>query len=76
MTGYKNFTVNGGMDPRHQELTEDAEARLHDYTRHLFESMGDKRHFIFASSCNTSPLTPWENLIYFRDAAREHGRIG
>ena len=71
---YKNFTVNGGMDAPHQEITQDAEQRLHDYTRTLFESMGDKRHFIFASSCNTSPLTPWKNLVTFRDAAREYGR--
>ena len=74
LVGYENFTVNGGMDATHQEIEDDAEARLHEYTRTLFEAMGDKRHFIFASSCNTSPLTPWENLIYFRDAAREYGR--
>ena len=32
-------------------------------------------HFVFASSCNTSPLTPWRNLLAFRDAAREYGRM-
>jgi uroporphyrinogen-III decarboxylase len=37
--------------------------------------MGDKSHFVFASSCTTSPLTPWENLVYLRDAAREYGRM-
>ena len=75
MTSYENFTVNGGMAGPHQEITESAEKRLHNYTRTLFESMGDKRHFIFASSCNTSPLTPWENIKYFRDAAREYGAL-
>jgi hypothetical protein len=30
---------------------------------------------VCASSCNTSPLTPWENLVYFRDAARECGQL-
>jgi hypothetical protein len=76
LTGYPHFTVDGGMDAPHQELDENAEARLHAYTRDLFEAMGEKRHFIFASSCNTSPLTPWENLLHFRNAAREYGRLG
>ena len=75
MTGYEQFTVNGGMDAMHQEIIENAEERLHDYTRTLFEAMGNKRHFIYASSCNTSPLTPWENLIHFRNAAREYGKL-
>jgi uroporphyrinogen-III decarboxylase len=72
--GYDRFTVDGGMDTVHLELTQDAEARLHAYTRELFASMGDGRHFIFASSCSTPPLTPWSNLLHFRDAAREYGR--
>jgi len=73
LVGYERFTVNGGMDAFYQEITEDAEARIHGYTRALFASMAGKRHFIYASSCNTSPLTPWQNLIYFRDAARKYG---
>jgi hypothetical protein len=73
MAGYGNFTVNGGMDTCHLEIAEDAESRIHEYTRDLFEAMGDKRHFIFASSCSTPVVTPWENLVYFRDAARECG---
>lgn len=75
LTGYDNFTVNGGLSAPQQELTQEAETRIHDYTRALFESMGDKRHFIFASSCNTSPLTPWENLLHFRNAGLEYGRL-
>jgi len=71
----ESFTVDGGMDAHRQEILQDAETRLHEYTRRLFESMGDKRHFIFASSCNTSYLAPWENLTYFRDAARAYGRV-
>jgi hypothetical protein len=74
MTGNENFTVNGGMDTPHLELREDAEAGIHHYTRELFASMGDKRHFVFASSCSTPAITPWQNLISFRDAAREYGR--
>lgn len=74
--GYENFTVNGGMDVIHQETSgEDAEARVHGYTRRLLESMGNKGHFILASSCSTSLMTPWRNLLFFRDAAREYGRI-
>jgi hypothetical protein len=72
---YESFTVNGGMDTSHQEITQVAEARLHAYTRALFESMGDKRHFIYASSCNTSPLTRCQNLVTLRDAARECGQV-
>jgi len=75
LTGYDGFTLNGGMDPPHQELDENAGPVLRGYVRDLFNSLEDKRHFIFASSCNTSPLTPWENLLHFRDAAREYGRV-
>jgi uroporphyrinogen-III decarboxylase len=71
LAGRSDFTVNGGMDMPNLEAGAGAETRLHDYTRRLFESMGDKRHFIFGSSCSTSPRTPWQNLVYFRDAARE-----
>ncbi len=74
-SAYAAFTVNGGMDTAHLELEADAEAQIHAYTRELFASMGDRRHFIFASSCMTSPLTPWANLVHFRDAAREYGRL-
>ena len=75
LAGWENFTVNGGMDAPHQEIAADAETQLHQYTQNLFRAMSDKRHFIFASSCNTSYQAPWKNLVYFRDAAREYGRI-
>lgn len=75
LAGAESFTVNGGMDAHRQEIREESERSLHDYTQRLFESMGDKRHFIFASSCNTSYLAPWQNLTYFRDAARAYGRV-
>jgi uroporphyrinogen-III decarboxylase len=73
--GYDRFTVDGGMDTAHLEVKNDAAQVIHTYTRDLFEAMGDKRHFIFASSCMTPPPTPWENLLHFRDAAREYGGI-
>lgn len=75
LAGNDSYVVNGGMDAPHLELGADAETGLHEYTRGLLESMGDKRRLIFASSCSTPVLTPWENLIYFRDAVREYGRI-
>jgi uroporphyrinogen-III decarboxylase len=75
MTGHEDFTVNGGMDAPHLEMVEHAERRLHEYVRALFASMADKRHFIFASSCTTPLLTPWENLVRCRDAAREYGGL-
>jgi len=75
MTGYGRFTVNGGMDAPHLEIMEEAERRLHEYVRELFASMGDKRHFIFASSCATPLPTPWENLVWCRDAARKCGSV-
>ncbi len=75
LSGHPNFTVNGGMDVSRLELSQNAQAQIHEYTRRLFESMGDKRHFIFASSCSTSPRTPWQNLAWFRDAARAYGKL-
>jgi len=76
LAGYENFTVNGGMDATRLEIREAAETRLHAYTRELFAAMGDKRHFIYASSCTTPAGAPWDNLKYLRDAAREYGRAG
>ena len=75
LSGKADFTVNGGMDSPHLEIREDAEKVLHDYTRWLFESIGDKRRFVYASSCMTSPLTRWKNRVALRDAARKYGRL-
>ena len=63
------------MDVTRLEIAENQEASIHDYTRRLFDSMGDKRHSILASSCSTSLLTPWKILLHFHDAAREYGRV-
>ena len=70
----ESFVVNGGMDSKHLEQPLDAGALIRNYTRGLFESMGDKRGFLFASSCTTPTPTLWSNLKHFRDAAREYGR--
>ena len=43
--------------------------------RDLFASLGDRSSFLFASGCNTSPRTPFANLLAFRDAAFKHGQF-
>ncbi len=64
----------GGMTAREQEWTgADARRRIFAHVQSLFSSLGDRRRFLFASACNTSPATPYENLLAFRDAAEEYG---
>ena len=66
----------GGMAAPEQELqTADAAERIDSYVRDTFASMGDKRRFLFGSSCNASPRTPYENLLAFRGAAWKYGRL-
>ena len=67
--------VNGGLDTPHLELIDGAAPAIDDYTRELFAGMGDLRRFIFASSCTTPVVTPWDNLQRFRDAARKYGNV-
>lgn len=66
----------GGMTANEQEWTgPESGTRIRDHVRALFAGLGDKRRFLFASGCNTSPRTPWENLVAFRDAARQYGQF-
>ena len=68
--------VCGGMAAPEQEMSRpNAAGQIDAYVAGLFAAMGDKRRFIFASSCNTSPRTPYANLVAFRDAAWKHGKI-
>jgi len=72
----ERLIVCGGMAAPEQELTgPDAAARIDAYVRDLFASMGDKRRFVFGSGCNTSPRTPYSNLVAFRDAAWRYGKL-
>jgi len=66
----------GGMTAIEQEWAGPAtDMRIDRYVRDLFASLGDRRRFLFASGCNTSPHTPAENLVAFRDAAWKYGRF-
>jgi hypothetical protein len=70
----ERLIVCGGMTVHEQEWTgPDAVARIDRHVRDLFASLGDKRRFLFASGCNSSPRMPFENLIAFRNAALTHG---
>ena len=65
----------GGMTANEQEWTgPDAARRIDRHVRDLFASLGDRRRFLFASGCNTSPAMPFSNLLAFRDAAWNYGR--
>lgn len=72
----QELIVCGGMAGPQQELQgSDAAFQIDSYVRETFASMGNKRRFLFGSSCNTSPLTPYENLLAFRDGALRYGRF-
>jgi len=72
----ERLIVCGGMTATEQEWHgPGTRARIEAYVRETFASLGDKRRFLFASGCNTSPRTPWENLLAFRDACWEHGKF-
>jgi hypothetical protein len=72
----ERFILCGGMAAPQQELRgPDASLAIDSYVRDLFVSMGDKRRFLFGSSCNTSPLTPYKNLLGFRDASWRYGEV-
>jgi uroporphyrinogen-III decarboxylase len=72
----ERLIVCGGMAAPQQELAGPrTREQIDAYVRDLFASMGDKRRFLFGSSCNTSPMTPYENLLAFRDAAWKYGQI-
>lgn len=70
-----DFVVEGGNSCHEQEIFDDTGPQvIRDYTADLFKRMGDNPHFIYASSCNTSPRTPWRNMLAMRDSARDLGR--
>lgn len=65
-----DFVVDGGNSCHEQELfDEDGPQKIRDFSKNLFKQIAGNPHFIFASSCNTSPRTPWQNILAMRDAA-------
>ena len=68
--------VCGGMTAREQEWSgPETSTRIDRHVRQIMASLGDRRRFLFGSGCNTSPNTPWENLLAFRDAAHRYGEV-
>lgn len=69
-----DFVVEGGDTCHQQEYFKpDADQVIRAYVEKLFASMKGNPRFIFSSSCNTSPRTPWRNIVALRDAVRELG---
>lgn len=74
---HDGFLVNGGMSAHETEITgAGSRERIFAYVGDLFRSMRPLDRFLFSNACNTSIRSPWENLLHFRDACHEHGRLG
>ena len=72
-----DFVIMGGDSCHVQELfREDGPRRIHAFVEELVHSLQGNPHFIHSSSCNTSPRTPWRNIVALRDAIRKYGRAG
>ncbi len=69
----EHFIVEGGNNLIHQEMTDGAQEAIGQYTKQLMEEMKDTSRFIYASSCQTSPNTPIDNLHFFRDFVWKYG---
>jgi hypothetical protein len=47
-----------------------------DYVGELFARMKPYAHrFVFSASCNTPYTAPWQTILWFRDAWKEHGNL-
>jgi len=72
----ERLIVCGGMTAVEQEWSgPDAAGRIEEHVRQLMNSMGPKLRFLFASGCNTSPNTPFDNLLAFRDDSWHYGQV-
>jgi len=70
----EHFIVEGGLSAVQLEgevTRQDAER----YVKDLFDKMRPFDRFIFSMSCNTSILTKWDTLRYFRDAWLKYGAL-
>lgn len=67
------FLVTGGISAMETEGFKNAD-EVRRYVENLFARLRPYSHrFMFAPSCNTSILTPWNTIRWFRDAWKEFG---
>lgn len=67
------FIITGGISAMETERLNNYD-EVRGYVENLFARLRPYSHrFIFSASCNTSILTPWPVLKWFRDAWRELG---
>jgi len=65
------FIITGGISPLETERFKTRD-EVRAYLKGLFQRVQPYAHrFILAASCNTSILTPWETIKWFRDAWQE-----
>jgi uroporphyrinogen-III decarboxylase len=70
------FVLQGGMTYTEEEMKgPDARERIFAAVRDLFETLPDKRRFVFSSGCCLSPKASYENVLALRDACWAYGRI-
>jgi len=67
------FIVEGGLSAVELE-GEVTRADAERYIEHLFDKMRPFERFILSMSCNTSILTKWDTLRYYRDAWLKYGQ--
>ena len=63
-----DFIITGGISAMETRNLK-TKREIFDYVEDLFRKMSPyKNRFIFSSSCNTAIDTPWETILWFRDA--------
>ena len=69
------FLITGGISAAETRRLRTRD-RVFTFVEDLFERMRPHTHrWIFSSSCNTAIDTPWETMVWFRDAWRELGDL-
>ncbi|MEA2062268.1 MAG: uroporphyrinogen decarboxylase family protein [Gemmatimonadota bacterium] len=70
----EKFIVNGGLSAVQLEGPV-TRTQAEDYVEKLFLKMRPFHRFTFAMSCNTSILTAWDTLRYYRDAWHKYAQM-
>ena len=69
------FVLQGGMTFFEEELhVLNAREKIFEHVKNLFDSLSNKKAFIFGSGCCTSPRASYENLLSLRDACWKYGK--